>query len=73
MIRRPRKYETETIRLARSSVTGMENLKHGGEARFENTSAPVTIGRDCTSSVRFQSITEELETGNEPIETDRTR
>ena len=51
----------------------MENLKHGGEARFENTSASVTIGRDCTSSVRFQSITEELETGNEPIETDRTR
>lgn len=42
-------------------------------ARFENASAPATIGRDCMSLVRFRSITERSDAGEEPIETDRTR
>jgi len=42
-------------------------------ARFELASGTETIGRDCTSSIRFQSIREESEAGEEPIETDRTR
>jgi hypothetical protein len=42
-------------------------------ARFENPEALETIGPDLISSFRSQSLTEELEVGEEPVKADRTR
>jgi hypothetical protein len=42
-------------------------------ARFENSTAPETIGRDSISSFHSQSVTEESEVGEEPIKPDRPR
>ena len=41
--------------------------------RFENPTAPETIGPDLASSFRSQSLTEESVAGEEPVEHDRTR
>ena len=41
--------------------------------RFENPTAPETIGADLTSAFRSQSHTGESEAGEEPVEHDRTR
>ena len=45
----------------------------GEAARFENPTAPETIGPDLISSFRSQSLAEESEAGEEPIKPDRTR
>ncbi len=42
-------------------------------ARFENPEALETIGPDLTSSFCSQSLTEESEVGDEPVNRDRTR
>ena len=42
-------------------------------ARFENPTAPETIGSDLPASFQTQSLTEELEVGEEPIKPDGTR
>lgn len=42
-------------------------------ARFENPTAPETIGHDLTVSFQSQSLTEESGVGEESIKTDRTR
>ena len=45
-----------------------------GEAeRFENATVPETIEPDLVSSVGSQSLTEELEVGEEPSKPDRRR
>ena len=47
--------------------------KTAERARFENSTAPETIGPDLTPSFRSQSHTEESEIGAEPVEPDWTR
>ena len=47
--------------------------KTAERAKFENSTAPETIGPDLTPSFRSQSLTEELEAGEEPVKPDRTR
>ena len=42
-------------------------------ARFENPTAPETIGPDLVPWVRSQSLTEESEAGEEPMKPHRTR
>jgi hypothetical protein len=42
-------------------------------ARFENPTDPETIDPDLPLSFCSQSLTEELEVGEEPIKHDRTR
>lgn len=42
-------------------------------ARFENPPASETIVPDRIPSLRSQTLTGELETGEEPIKTDRTQ
>ena len=42
-------------------------------ARFENSTAPETIGPDLISSFRSQSLTGESEGGEEPVEPDWSR
>ena len=50
------------------------NLRTANEgARFENPTAPETIGPDLISSFRSQSLTEQSEAGEEPIKPDGTR
>ena len=41
-------------------------------SRFENLATLETIGSDLISSFRSQSLTEELEAGEEPVKPDRT-
>lgn len=41
-------------------------------ARFESSSDPATIVPDSTPSVQSQSLTEDQEVGDEPVETDGT-
>lgn len=49
-------------------------IKRGGRrGRFENSPAPETIGIELVASIQSQSLTEELESAEEPIKTDRTR
>ena len=55
----------------RKTVVAGENMAEG--ARFENLTAPETIGSNLVSSVRSQSLTDESEAGEEPIEPDRTQ
>ena len=42
-------------------------------ARFENTPAAETIGRDLLALVEFQSLVEESEEGEMPIKPDAAR
>jgi hypothetical protein len=42
-------------------------------ARFEASTAPETIGPDLVQSVRSQLLTEALEAGEKPIESDEAR
>lgn len=42
-------------------------------ARFENSTAPETIGPDLVSPFQSQSVTEESEVEKLPINADRTR
>ena len=42
-------------------------------ARFENPEASETTGLDLTALFRSQSLTEELEAGEEPVKPDRAR
>lgn len=42
-------------------------------ARFENPTAPETIGPDLVQSFQSQSLTEDSEAEEEPITPDRTR
>ena len=42
-------------------------------ARFENPAAPETVGSDLPSSFQTQSLTEEPEVGEKPVNLDRTR
>ncbi len=45
----------------------------GRAARFETPTVSGIIGSDSLSSVRSQSLTEEAEVEEEPVESDRTR
>ena len=47
--------------------------KTAERAKFENSTAPETIGPDLTPSFRSQSHPEESEIGAEPVEPDWTR
>jgi len=52
---------------------GVEEAEVTEGVRLENPTAPETIDPHLTSSVRSQSLTDELEAGEEPIKRDRTR
>jgi hypothetical protein len=50
---------------------GYQEMAEG--ARFEASTAPETIGPDLVQSVRSQLLTEALEAGEKPIESDEAR
>ena len=60
----PKLRMTETMNLLVSLAEG---------ARFENPTAPETIGPDLISSFQTQSLTAESEADGEPIKRDRAR
>jgi len=55
-------------KLARFAYRGMVE-----GARFENPTAPETIGTDLISSFQSQLVTEESAAGEKPINNDRAR
>jgi hypothetical protein len=54
-------------------LTPLHLSGNGGGAKFENPEALETLGLDLTVSFQSQSLTEELEVGEQPVKPDRKR